>query len=34
MDHRGLARCGDALYRVGGMTAGPVISTDVEAAFR
>ena len=34
MDHRGLAQCGDAVLRVGGMTAGPTVSTDVAPVFR
>ncbi len=29
MDHRALARCGDVLLSVGGMTSGPVVTTDV-----
>ncbi len=29
MDHRGLASCGERLYTVGGMTAGPQVTADV-----
>ena len=29
MDHRSLARCGNTLFLLGGMTAGPTVTPDV-----